>query len=537
MTSTVVLESNASRWVTPSWPAVLAIMLLALLVRSLFFVGYQGRDDRTYIAYAEFVNSDRQLADLDVQTQWVGRVGFWIPLAGSMSLFGNTQIGYAAYSLACSLGGVLLTFGLGRATVGSGPALLAAILLTLMPLDVLYATKAYPDLPVGFLMTLAFWLALKSRDSPRATAVSFTAGIALGLAYLHKETAVFALFPLLMLLRAWSRQYARQLLWCVSALVLVVLAEGAFWMVVQQDPLYRFHAASSSLDRVLQNQRTEIRSGVLPGPRPDDIYRSENSLVDAALMLTTNEEFGVFYWLGLPILLFLSWHRDQRTRDLRIWILALLPLMLFFPVHWPMYTMARDPRYYTCLTIPLLLVMASFLLRLMPVTRSVVLMLVMVTSLGAIWVGKESSRMEPQQTLLRTHAERDEMIWTTPQLAADLLILGGMDSPRGLGVHLLEQGRTAASFQAVELIRPTIKVAETANDIPEGALVLRASSRDRLPTGWTVAERLNPQPSWAIARVQNLLRAVGLPEYATKIAPGGGGSLILCRHVAAGGEL
>jgi hypothetical protein len=79
--------------------AFVLIALLALAIRLTFFIGYQGRDDRNYLAYAHHVASGQTIASLDVQTQWVGRVGFWLPLAASISRTPrNTPSTMARYS-------------------------------------------------------------------------------------------------------------------------------------------------------------------------------------------------------------------------------------------------------------------------------------------------------------------------------------------------------------------------------------------------------------------------------------------------------
>ena len=64
------------------------------------------------------------MSDMHVQTQWVGRIGFWLPLAASMKAFGATPAGFASFSVVCSLAEILLTLWLGLLTVGR-PALLA----------------------------------------------------------------------------------------------------------------------------------------------------------------------------------------------------------------------------------------------------------------------------------------------------------------------------------------------------------------------------------------------------------------------------
>jgi hypothetical protein len=506
------------------------IVVFALCLRLLFFGGYQGRDDRNYLAYAGFVNSGNSVSSLNVQTQWVGRIGFWVPLAGSMRLLGNSQIGYTAYSLLCSLVGVGVTIAIGRITVGHAPALLAALGVATMPLDALYATRAYADLPVGMFMVMALWLMLESRRTP-SRAVPCLAGLALGFAYLNKETAVFAMAPMVLIVKPWSRQQWRQLAWFGVGFVAVLAAETAFWTVVKGDALYRFHAAGSALQQVLNRQQppASLPFGLIPGPRPDEAYRSSNSLVDAALMLTTNEEFALNYWLGLPVLLLLTLRRHEPTRELRIWVMALLPLFLFFPVHWPRYTMPRDPRYFVCLTIPLMLVLASYLVRLRPAVRHAVVVLILLTNLAGMFIGRESSRMDLQEMLLKAHDAHPGRLWVTPQLGADILILGGIARGGRLGLHLIEQGRASASFQAVQLIAPTIPVAEHPNEIRDGILVLRARNMNRAPDGWRIAERLDATPSRPITLLQSALRKMNLPTLARRLSPGGGESIVLYR--------
>ena len=512
--------------------AAIVLLLVALAVRLLFFVGYQGRDDRNYLSYALYVVSGHPIGSLDVQTQWVGRIGFWLPLAASIRLFGANQAGYVLIPLAFSLAGVLVTLALGAMTVGRRATLLAAALLTVFPLDVLYATRAYPDLPLGVMLTLAYWLTLRTRTAPRSIGLPIAAGLALGAAYLQKETALFALLPIGVALRFWKTTYWRALIVMGGAVALVVAAELTFWSVVKHDPLYRFHAADSALERVLEQSAAKAQPhSWIPGPKPSEIYRSTNSILDAALMLGMNEEFGIFYWLLIPLLVFATMKSDAATRDLRLWILLLLPLILFFPVHWPRFTMPRDPRYLTCLTIPGLLILSSYVLRARPLVQGIVLTAVVGSSLAGAYVGKESSRMEPAASLVARLSPGGQRMWVTPQLAADLLIMTGMNPQVPVGVHFLEQGKSSASYQAAMLIRPDLPVAETAADLPDGTLVLRGRDKAAVapPAGWTLSETIEPAPPAGIRAAQRLLRMVRLSSFARKLAPGGGVTALLYR--------
>lgn len=510
------------------------IALLALAIRLTFFIGYQGRDDRNYLAYAHHVASGQTIASLDVQTQWVGRVGFWLPLAASISLFGATEYAYVLFPLSLSIAGIWITLALGTPTVGRRAAVLAALLLAILPLDVLYATRAYPDLPLGVLMVAAFWLALRARDEPQTWWVAPAAGVALGAAYLQKESALFAAVPVLIALRFWSRRHWRTLGLIGVAVCVVIAAEFVFWQTVKNDPLYRFHAADTALQVVMSNLGEVTAQGWLPGPKPTEIYRSANSVLDAVLMLAVNEELGILYWLALPILVIGFLRNDGPTRDLRLWIAVILLLILFFPVHWPRYTMPRDPRYLTCLAIPSLLLCASYMLRMGLAVRTATLMLFVAASAAGVYLGAVSSLMEPQRTLL-ARARTGEHLWVTPQFGADLLFMNGNHPSIPLGIHFLEQGPTAGSFHAARLVRPTISVAHSPEAMTSGTLVIRDDSRTP-PPGWELFERVKAEPPRLIAGVQAALSAVGLQKFGRRLAPGGGVTATLYRRSDARGN-
>src|SRR3954447_12492625 len=85
---------------------------------------------------------------------------------------------------------------------------------------------------------------------------------------------------------------------------------------------------------------------LLPGPKPDEIFRSENTVLDAILMFFTHDEYGVLWFLVWPVIAYLSWNRDQATRPFRIWITSVALALLFLPLHFPHYTLNRDPRYF-----------------------------------------------------------------------------------------------------------------------------------------------------------------------------------------------
>ena len=149
------------------WPAVLfAILAVALLVRLLLYVGYQGADDRNYVAYAVNFASGGDIAAKQLADPWIARIGAWMPMGMLIMVFGLQEWVLTLYSLACSLAGIgLATLAL-RLLFDTRLALTTAALLAVYPNDVLYATRAFGDEAVGFWCALAFFPYLVAERHP-----------------------------------------------------------------------------------------------------------------------------------------------------------------------------------------------------------------------------------------------------------------------------------------------------------------------------------------------------------------------------------
>src|SRR5215470_8066934 len=133
-----------------------AIVAFALLVRVALFIGYQGFDDRTYISYAWLFAQGGSIVDAKLLDHWAGRVGAWGPIAVAIKLFGVMEWALCLPSLVASLLTFVVLFVLGRLLFGARVALWSAALLTVLPLDVFYATRAYADEALGLFAVAGF---------------------------------------------------------------------------------------------------------------------------------------------------------------------------------------------------------------------------------------------------------------------------------------------------------------------------------------------------------------------------------------------
>ncbi len=499
------------------------LIALAVALRLVFFFGLQGRDDRVYIFYANYFVTHQQIP-LGEHTTWIGRIGHWLPMAGVMSIMGSSEIASVVYSMICSLLGVIVVLRLGLVLFERRVARAAAILFAFFPLEIFYSSTVYVDIVVGFfqLLSLFFFLLHFRSSSPRSTI--FYAGLALGWAYLCRETALFALVPLGLIAIGKRLSPDRAVLFCAGALMIFVV-ECVFWHVQTGDALYRYHAATAQLDDIVEMQEsvsTESSGTWIPSPKPTGRWRSNYSIVDAALMFVTNEEFGAFYIIFLPFLVVMTLRGDTASGDLRIWTACLLLLLLFFPAYFPKYTLPRDPRFYACVTGPAILCLVSWM-DAWRWRRSVVAGL-LISGIAAVAVTAESRWYRiPRMLYDFQRSHQNETLWVSPHYAAFIAVYSGMKIPSSTGVHLFEQRATSGTYKQYTLYAPTAQVAQSPGDIRRGFVALERPRVQELPPAWQETARLRPRPSLLTRVLVRCLNAVGVPgRFQTKLLPDGG---------------
>ena len=226
-------------------PMLGALVLAAAVLRTTFFVGLIGWDD---VEYRE--SSARLLAgDLVPGSLFGMRWGLTLPLAAVQAVAGGGERATAVVPLAYSLGAIVLAFALGRRLAGERAGLVAAAVLTILPLDVLAATDVHADLAASVFLALAAYLALRGEAAwPRGLHWFGLAGVSLAVATLTKESSL----ALALVLVAWAVRRG----WPIRAGaaivlggVLVLAADMAWLRWATGDWLYRFSPAVTALHR------------------------------------------------------------------------------------------------------------------------------------------------------------------------------------------------------------------------------------------------------------------------------------------------
>jgi hypothetical protein len=177
----------------PSAALLTAILLLGFALRVVYLTTDRFHaDEALYAGWALLIpDGDPLLLSVPVDKPPL----YLYALAGSLRVFGRSEVAARLPSLASSVLGIALLYRLGRRLYGQGAGTLAALFLALSPFDILFARTAFTDSMLVMWMLAALYAVSKGRW--------FVTGLALGLAFATKQHALF-LAPLVIAV-GWMR--------------------------------------------------------------------------------------------------------------------------------------------------------------------------------------------------------------------------------------------------------------------------------------------------------------------------------------------
>ncbi len=500
------------------------------MIRVIFLSGFQAHDDRNYMSYAWIIANDGHVP-LEHPTQWLVRIGYLLPLALAIHLVGLNEWGLAAYSFICSLGGFGLLVAIGRMYFPENVQRLAAFLLAIFPLDVLFASHAYPDAPLGFWMVLTLFLFLDGRKRQSSSIWrACCIGISAGIAYLHREDAVFLLGPFFIysLVNGWQ---IRQVTAITAGGLCVLAGEAIFWQQVSDDPIYRVHVLLAQRDEVVASRpdfgATSNKVGFAKfldayvTPKHDS--RTGNDLLEPVAMFVSNQEFGIFYVLIWPIVLFVLLKRKVGM-PLAVWVVAMAFSIAYIPIAFPK-PMVRSPRYYCSLTIPALLLLSNAIASMRMRMQLIVVAGLGLTSLLCLVLDSSRSAMDSERQL-REYIERNpnRTFYVPAKTACCQFFLAHGKPESRIAVHTIQDsGRS----NALENARLLFDKGKFIDDYPESddyiVLSLSGTKRFDVPAGYEVVHTI---PSIRQPVIQSMLSAfswVGVPQrFIKRLTPGEG---------------
>ncbi|MBI3964955.1 MAG: glycosyltransferase family 39 protein [Chloroflexi bacterium] len=342
------------RLLAPPSPVVVQYSTLALIlclagaVRRRYFFGMVRPDSFDYAADAAAWLQGFAVFTPDANAFHVVRLSVLAPVTLIYGLLGISELTSALWPLFCSLGSVGLAYAIGKLLFGPRTGLLAALVVAIYPLEVVYATKLLPDTTVGFFVGLSVYFFLKAELASRPLARHyFLAGVAVGLSYYARLNApVIVLFFGAYLL--WRRRLSRAHFAFVPGVLAVFIAAGLVFQLAGGGFFY-------DLEMGLRPLRESANRAEWTVPSDPALYYQFTQ------MLLTN---GLFAPWTLALAGSLVYLGRRSPRDLIVPLLWLGALFLYFELlsQWPVRSVQeKEDRYLSPLVLPLALIVGHAL--------------------------------------------------------------------------------------------------------------------------------------------------------------------------------
>ncbi len=435
------------------------VILLGLLLRVVFFSGYPGTDDTYYIAAAYQVS----VGDLTAfDSHFAVRSGLVLPTAAAYRMFGVSLLTTALLPLVCSLVGLLVAFALGRRLFDDRVGVLAAFLLSVFPLDVIFASELFACTPVALGSGLTAYCLVRD-DSAPTPGPAFAAGLCLGAATLAADTAWFCLLPVGYYFAFLSNRRRRALV-LVAGLACLPLLEALLYYCLVGDAWWRWRILAAAAAR---QGSDAMSSGV------GLAYLSQ-----PFLRLVTEQEFGLFPWVLLPALVFHARHAPSRySRFLVFWVVAVFLYTSYGTVSpFRFAPLPRLPRYLSATTIPAMVLLASFLATCRAWQRHSIVAVLCATSLLCVWLDNGRTVKAARKALHAFVVEHaGAQIVLDEPLLFDVLFFNGFKAPTRL-TAFADSAAAARHIESRRSIYGPVEVVRDLHAVRSAYVALRAAA-------------------------------------------------------------
>jgi 4-amino-4-deoxy-L-arabinose transferase-like glycosyltransferase len=382
------------------------ILLAALLLRSVFFVGFALGDDLAYVSRVNEILSGHY-PQLDPLNQYAYRPLLLYLFTGGVAVFGHTDFGVVAPVLLCSLLTVAIVYGFARTLVHADAAAWCAVLFAFEPFNVINSTTMTNDVVLACLTFGAVTLFLEAdRQVLRRSSdgLNIAAGVLMVAAFLTKITMLPALVALgiyslarlrsagAAVVRAHSPFYATFLAGMILVCLVYYLKAG--------DPFWQFRAETQYYETYKPDW---YKSGAIDYPYL--MWQYPRSLFGrSGYEDFTYREHGWLFWLFLPAAV--AAVRRPANGILRFLVLFVCVVFAFFEFY-PQYVrpyylpLVRQERYLEML-VPAAVIVVGWWLYELSRRQRVVAGIALCVFLGdAMWQASRRSELynDSQQDL------------------------------------------------------------------------------------------------------------------------------------------
>jgi len=324
---------------------VIAILILALLLRIALFVGANFNDDMEYLFTARSLALGR-LNEYPIGSIDSLRLMIVFPMSVIFRFIGINEFSASLYFLLSSLGSVLLTYLAAERMFNRVTAIVAALFYATFPLDIAYSTQLVPSEPLTFFFLLSFYMFLRAEkhNKPKLkhkTAFLLLSGVFLGFAYMCNIRAIlFALlFPLLAIfdmIKEKSFVIKRAYIWILLGFIIIFIYESLVFYGAVGNPLWRlkiYHQAEQTV-----NTNTSLQY------YPRILFKIRN-----VNFLFQEGNFGFFAYATICSFIWLLFKRDEKSYFMIIWLILTLLYLQFGVMTFQLRAIAKWARYLVTL--------------------------------------------------------------------------------------------------------------------------------------------------------------------------------------------
>lgn len=220
------------------WMSLCVVLVVAMSLRLIFYTGFFGSDEVTYIdTAARIAAGDWRASDYIGAT----RYGMNLPVAIFIFLFGLSEASANAWTLFCSLGEVALVFVIARWLWSTRAAVVSAGLLALLPIHVQFAGRMMADPPLALFLTLSVALVLRAAYT-KSGLTSLAAGLAWGGVFWVKESVGLLYAPVFLLIIFYLNGFNSLRFWLLVSLGMALALAANFLLMywIADNPMHVF---------------------------------------------------------------------------------------------------------------------------------------------------------------------------------------------------------------------------------------------------------------------------------------------------------
>ena len=398
-----------NRLLSPSF-FIFLIILFALILRLTFFIGFANGDPQDDSIYLNITKQILQkgFCDHNIQKRLVLKEDIINPVyifpsrlifnyinTLSFLVFGVNDYAASLFPLICSLLGIYIIYRIGELLFDSRVGLLSAFFLAIIPLDIVYATRITPDVPLALFMTLGIYMFLKGLQRDKGQWL-FASGVVVGLGYMVKSTALIGLLIMFLWL-VKERNSLNKALYVFSGLVLVLLFEGIYYQLLTDNFFLRLHLIPKvykfkySSEWVLNTSTRDLGLIVIE-------YLRGSLLIHLKTLLNIHHYreglsyFGFFYYLIFLSFFWVLFKRINHRGYIICWFMLIYLFLEFGPIQIALglnplikYSLIeKQPRYLTIFLAPSVILLSLFLIYVkIPFKRMIAPIVVLILSMSS----------------------------------------------------------------------------------------------------------------------------------------------------------